>query len=529
MNNLYVFAIGGSGERVMRSLILMLASGVQVNAKQVIPVFVDNDIESNALTKCLDLIKYYNSDPNKGGKTGANTVYKNLTNNPDEWPSFFKTIIADPIILNKAGSSIGNLQKIIGNVQQDKPFYADIAEERDLLFTQDDLQMPLSVGFVGNPNIGSVVLNSLSLGDSAFETISSSVSSQDGVFVIGSLFGGTGAAGFPLIINTFNSKEPAQRPLLGGVAVLPYFGLESVDGTMGIIDTTKWDVNADSFDTKTRAALMYYDEYMRDMDYLYYVGDGEAKDIYKHYVGGPKQENPPHLVEIMAALSVIDFSKQGNRREDASVVYKSPVWGINTNGGATLPSNISGIINTDLKKSLIKFEMMKQMFTNPNFLQWAIEQNKNYVKNIGFTEAMRIAVADEKKMDNFVFAWGLNHIITEWTKWIKELGRDKAKRKFLIYDENQQATDANITSLFYAEGNSGIAKIVLKRNLFGPNKEVPLDADVANSLLNAYHKLYTKGSSGSAMTIEDSKKLPIMLKIISEALDDVISNKCLSM
>ena len=267
-------------------------------------------------------------------------------------------------------------------------------------------------------------------------------------------------------------------------------------------------------------------------DYLYYVGDGEAKDIYEHFVGGEKQENPAHLVEVMAALSVIDFSKQGSRTEDSTVVYKSPVWGINTEGGAVLPTNISGIINSELKKSLIKFEMMKQMFYNQNFLKWAIDQKKDYVNNIGFTEDMRMAVAEKNNKNNYVFAWGLNCIIKEWTEWMKDLGRKNAKRKFLIYDENTQATDANITSLFYTEGEKGIAKVVEKNTgIFGLGStvRVALDAAVAASMQKAYKHLYPHGSPGDAMKIEESKKLPILLQIISEALDDVINTKCISM
>ena len=66
MNNLYVFAIGGSGERVMRSLIMLLASGVKLNANSVTPVFVDNDKNSAALTRCENLIKFYNNSLNSG-------------------------------------------------------------------------------------------------------------------------------------------------------------------------------------------------------------------------------------------------------------------------------------------------------------------------------------------------------------------------------------------------------------------------------------------------------------------------------
>lgn len=527
MNNLYVFAVGGSGERVMRSLILTLASGVKAEVNQIIPVFVDNDEKSNALLKCLDLIKYYNSNPKTGGKMGANTVYQNVSNASDNWPSFFKTSISEPIILNKTGSAIGNLQTIIGSVDADRSIFSDIAEERDLLFTQDDLQMPLNVGFVGNPNIGSVVLNSLSLGDPSFGTISDSITADDGVIVIGSLFGGTGAAGFPLIINTFNAIDAARKPLLGGVAILPYFSIESKDKSTGIIDTTKWDVNSDSFDVKTRAALMYYDEYMRDMDYLYYVGDGSSKDVYEHYVGGEKQENPAHIVELMSALSIIDFSNV--KEHPTSVVYKSPVWGFNEAGGDRIPTNFSGIRNSNLGKALAKFEMMKQIFTNDNFLKWAIAENKNYVRNIGFTEAMRLSVCNKDKVDTFEYSWGVNYLIQEWIEWVEQLGRAGAKRKFLFYNETSEATDSDITSKFYANTNNGIAKITTKKKYpFFTPENVPVSANVAEFLEAAYKKIYPKGRPEDAQKIDDAKKLPIMLQIISDALDNIIRNNCIS-
>ena len=88
MNNLYVFAIGGSGERVMRSLIMLLASGVKLNANSVTPVFVDNDKNSAALTRCENLIKFYNNSLNSG-RPGIGTLCQELP--AGQRPSFFET------------------------------------------------------------------------------------------------------------------------------------------------------------------------------------------------------------------------------------------------------------------------------------------------------------------------------------------------------------------------------------------------------------------------------------------------------
>lgn len=521
MDNLYVFAIGGSGERVMRSLILALASGVSIGAKKLIPVFIDNDEKSNALNKCLELITFYNSKPDKDNRIGANTLYSKWTADISKWPSFFHTEIDEPVILNKAGGAIGNLQNIIGPINKDEPIYSDIAEERDLLFTNDDLQMPLNVGFVGNPNIGSVVLNSLSLADDDFQSICGSISPNDGVFVAGSLFGGTGAAGFPLIINTFNEINAAKRPILGGVAVLPYFALQAGDKTKGIIDTQKWDVNSDSFDAKTRAALMYYDENMRDMDYLYYVGDGSNKDTYEHYVGGTYQKNPAHIVELMAAMCAVDFSKQD---KPGSVVYKIPVWGDAT--------NFSGIVGSDLKKSIAKFEMMKQIFKSDNLLKWAIEQNKDYVHNFGISDSMRLAVIDKDKTKHFEYGWGVSNLIAEWSEWVEELGRSNSNRRLLFYDENTMPTDDNLTSLFYTNLEKGLAKMEKKSKLTWSGKKEwtePVNAAISQSLQDAYKKSFPSGRSSDAQTIDEYKKLPCLLKVISDALDDVIKNKCIAL
>ena len=41
-NKLYLFCIGGTGSRVLNSLTMLLASGVQLNAKTVVPVVIDS-------------------------------------------------------------------------------------------------------------------------------------------------------------------------------------------------------------------------------------------------------------------------------------------------------------------------------------------------------------------------------------------------------------------------------------------------------------------------------------------------------
>lgn len=538
MNNLYVFAIGGSGERVMRSFIMLLASGVKLGANRVVPIFVDNDARSKALTRCLHLIRYYNACSNKGGKTGIGTVCQQ--NVEKLRPSFFQTPIDEPILLDIAGDQIGNLRSIIGNLAVEEQVQKDILEERDLLFSEDDLDMKLTVGFVGNPNIGSVVLNSLSFADPKFADVLQNAGAGDGVMVVGSLFGGTGAAGFPLIVNSF-MREGGQRPTIGGVAVLPYFGF-GADDLYGedekIIDTKKWDVKSDTFSTKTRAALMYYDDYMKGMDYLYYVGD-DNRAIYPHYVGGSKQDNPVHLVELLGAISIVDFTKRHNQD---NIVYKQPIWGVSEDtGGNPTICNASSIKDADIKKSLIKFQLMREYFINESdgFLAHAIKNNQAVVRDILFDESMRKACVGkepakvykddnemanivERETSNFPYAWGLNAFFKEWVSWFDDLNGTDVRRTFAIFPNSAKDIDQNnITGKFFSEGNKGVAatKIVTKGIFKKREEEETIYPDMATYALKAHNEL-------NWSNIPEDKKLSALLKTISDGLEKVIDNTC---
>jgi len=523
MNNLYVFAIGGSGERVMRSLIMLLTAGMSVGARTIKPVFVDNDEKSDALDKCKKLINYYRSEPGStqnNQNVGLHSLYRGLS----PIPSFAHVNIDEPVLLNISGTKIGNLRSIIGEIDKESKLEMAIAEERDLLFSKNDLDMPLNVGFVGNPNIGTVVLDSVSFNSDEFRGILGNVSSNDGVIVIGSLFGGTGAAGFPLVINKFNERGENQRPLLGGVTILPYYTLTEKDGTKNILDTEKYDVKCETFDAKTRAALMYYDDYMKKMDYCYYIGD-DHRPQYSHYVGGEEQNNPVNLVEVFAAQSIIDFSKQ-TRPE--SINYKRPIWGFIDDRHSD--SNINCIPSNDMRRSLVKFEMLKMLFINDCFLSKDIEDLKPHVHNIGFKDVYLKSIREESEIQNknFPSSWGLCNMFEQWDLWLKDLKSPNAKRKLSLFNDGETVNPQNITSLFFSNSRFGIAKVETKREGFLKKQttEIASDPQIAKCLIEAYQALYPKGKSGDANNIPEDQRLGKLLQILSVALDKVIDNYC---
>src|SRR5204862_1204915 len=120
-----------------------------------------------------------------------------------------------------------------------------------LLYSEENFHKPLSVGFKGNPNVGSVVLNSLKDGP-GFKAFEGAFGNEDRIFIISSIFGGTGAAGFPLLLKNFrnHSKTVIKQSQIGALTVMPYFKLADVGNAS--------DIDSNNFMTKTKATLTYY-------------------------------------------------------------------------------------------------------------------------------------------------------------------------------------------------------------------------------------------------------------------------------
>ena len=186
MSKIFVFGIGGTGSRVLRSLTMMLASGVKFGASEVVPIIIDPDPSNADITRTVTLLNNYSAINDK----------LNFSN--DNKSSFFRTKI-ERIMPNYT---------LRINDTDDKSFmqfinYASMSKSNQaltkMLFSNKNLESSMEVGFKGNPNIGSVVLNQIAHSDD-FIDFANSFSDGDKIFIISSIFGGTGASGFPLLL-----------------------------------------------------------------------------------------------------------------------------------------------------------------------------------------------------------------------------------------------------------------------------------------------------------------------------------------
>lgn len=324
---LFLFAIGGTGARVVRSLTMMLASGIDGldSSTEIVPVIIDYDLSNADKRRAISALKTYSQihsslypDAYKQGVNYSDNFfmtkltplrYAGVAGAQDlkaEYELFFgpaatKIKFKDYLGL-KTMHAIPNEKLTLDllNALYDDSGQNDINAE---------LNLELTLGFKGKPNIGSVVFHELRSTPELqkfFETYN--VEKKDRVFIVSSIFGGTGSSGFPEIVNAIRTHQnPNVRDaIIGATVVLPYFGLGTPDKEKGDIGA----VDAGSFASKSVAALTYYHNSLNNkINSLYYVGD-ENIDKYDYSEGSTRQENRAHVVEFVAATSIIDFIKR---------------------------------------------------------------------------------------------------------------------------------------------------------------------------------------------------------------------------
>jgi hypothetical protein len=315
MARLFIFAVGGTGSRVLKSLAMLLAAGVKPNWQkefEIVPIIIDPHKSNEDLKRTERLLGNYQSITKQVGfdsgffSTRINML-KNLVPTENRLKASF-TFDLQQVSQTKFRDYIG-----FDQLDEQNKGLADVlfsgksinkrGEEVNLLDTEMD------IGFVGNPNIGSVVLNQFK-DSKEFIEFASNFNDDDRIFIISSIFGGTGAAGFPTILKNIrdainnkniNSKGFLQDAKIGAITVLPYFNIEKSDDS---------PIQKSDFIAKTKSALHYYKDNVtgnNSVNCLYYIADDYSGRPYQNDPGDNGQKNNAHFVELASAMAVIDF------------------------------------------------------------------------------------------------------------------------------------------------------------------------------------------------------------------------------
>jgi hypothetical protein len=338
--SLTFFALGGSGVRALEPLLHLCALGL--GPRQLKVIIIDPDQANAAVARSRAILERYIR------------IRQMLASDAAPQDGYFRTDVIDVIGEAMLWSPIAD-----DSHSPDGRFFVRIDRDKmagsagklgvlfDLLYSERIRNMDLNLGFRGVPSIGTVFMNRLRE-QPFFEQLLRDARTDPGAvyFAVGSVFGGTGAAALPVVgralVDVLKNRpdrgevagiDPAR---VGAALLMPYFTLptpstpEAPDG--GIRP------DAGLFAQNAAAAMPIYTDQEARFGSYYVLGDDEPREQEANEVGGTRQANRSHYVELFAALAALDFtSRGGESREQKLPVFRATAVGQSHVGWRDLP------------------------------------------------------------------------------------------------------------------------------------------------------------------------------------------------
>jgi hypothetical protein len=309
----YVVGIGGTGAKCVEALTHLCAAGMMPDDGNIYTLFVDPDRSNGSLERSQRTLQEYISC--KQIAAGKTDLFKTPITiaKPDVWSPFTED----------AKPSLEDF--FLYNILKEKNPPA--SHLFDALYTPAERKTTLEMGFRGHPSIGAAVLAKtvkLEEGEpwrTFRENIGNDKNTGAKIFLIGSIFGGTGAAGFPTIARLIRNEFKEKKVELGGALLLPYFSFVPEE------NNTELRASSEDFLMSAQAALKYYyqgqsleykyydkdeEKHKKSYNTIYLLGDENLSPVEKFSIGSRMQRNEPHFIELYAAMAAIHFFSTEN-------------------------------------------------------------------------------------------------------------------------------------------------------------------------------------------------------------------------
>ncbi len=303
----YFISIGGSGAKVMESLTHLCAAGLLPNKEKQEKLYVmaiDPDIGNGNLKRSSAALNSF--EVFQDFQVGKNTPLLKTE------VELAKPFIWSPTEHDKKLDDIMSYQ-----AYKDTP----LGSLYEALYTRDERNTFLNEGFRGRPSIGAAVMAKKAAlfstqgwedhADAPWDKFARLVK-QDAksgqiarIFLAGSVFGGTGAAGMPtvarLLQREFKTYCEEGKVVIGGALILPYFSFTPTQISNQIF------ASSENFLTNTKAALKYYSVKDKVYNSMYFIGDDVLSPVKDFSVGAASQNNDAHIVDLYGAFAAVDF------------------------------------------------------------------------------------------------------------------------------------------------------------------------------------------------------------------------------
>lgn len=319
----FVLGIGGTGMRCIESLIHLCAMGM-FDDTEIHLLALDTDKNNGNFSRLKEVKEAY---VNAKGLDKANRVA--LTN------TFFSANIKYyEFSPNYEQKSTFKAVFNYGDTQYNHREETDLA---DLVLSDNVEDFNLRHGYRAQTHLGSMMMYhsiieaaqssaTSDLKDFLSQLIKASQNGQPRVFILGSVFGGTGASSIPIIpqaiskaaeIMSNGAANVLQSAYFGSTLLTAYFSFRAPSGSE--LSNQKVIATSDKFALNSQVAMMFYDDdttvkstyqkfYMMgtsglDWDPMQKEGDTIKETI----TGGEQQKNDSHYIELLAACAALDF------------------------------------------------------------------------------------------------------------------------------------------------------------------------------------------------------------------------------
>lgn len=415
----FCYCIGGTGARIAEVAAHLCAMNLVNDEREITFIIVDKDQNCGGTAQAKEVIgRIEKISQIEGSNTGACLCKSRLTK-PDANPWDFTNALA-----NIAGNNDGNasLEDALGQNGTDDGILFDA------FYSDSEQRSKTSEGFYGHPTIGALMFkymmknaNGNDIAQLVINWLSRGANTAK-VFIIGSVFGGTGAAVFSNLAAHIRSKARAlanadsnandqqqaeniadkqNQLIISGVLLLPYFSF-SQNRNNNIIDETE-------FYAKSKTALEQYgnDPHLirrrvdsdNSFDTLYICGQNPLHKVGEYSIGGESQKNHFDLVDLVSAYAMVsffneDFMRAGTNQIDAGKIGKIYEYRLNKNRNESLQNVESTVLPDSLALNLRKMLLFSAFVLSkvwvPYKLHSDITSNKSIcadIRMVGYTYA----------------------------------------------------------------------------------------------------------------------------------------------
>lgn len=371
----FCYCIGGTGARIAEVAAHLCAMNLIKDKHEITFIVVDKDQACGGTTQANEVITRTSCISQiKGSKVGRQ-ICKSWLSKPNNAWDFTNA-------LNTITNGNGNesLKNALGQAQTDD----------DILFnafySENDQTTPTTEGFYGHPTIGALMFQYMMKNQKGTDIAQPVLDCFNGtntakVFIIGSVFGGTGASVFSNLaahirrsvmaqVNNGGDGNAAQNQtqrrnglIISGVLLLPYFSFSNDRP-----DNNR--INDNEFYAKSKTALEQYamdENFIRSdvksdnsFDTLYICGQNPLHKVGEYSEGGESQKNHFDLVDLIAAYAMVSFFNEDFMQANAqgqingNKIGKIYEYDLNTNMNQQLRRVLSTHLPQDLASNLKK-------------------------------------------------------------------------------------------------------------------------------------------------------------------------------